>query len=76
MVGEIVHDGVLTHAAARRLARRLGPSHIVELRWPNALGERPEDALGKHVYLEMPVGRGEFEVRSIADGKLVLRPFP
>jgi hypothetical protein len=48
----------------------------VDLRWPNQFGDGPEDALGKHVYLEMPVGRGEFEVWSIADGKLVLRPFP
>jgi hypothetical protein len=73
---ELLYDGVLTHAAARRLARRRMPPYSVELRWPNELGEEPTDALGKHVVLDANGRRQEFSIEGCEGDKLFLRAFP
>ena len=70
---EIVELKVIT--APVRLKGRREPAWV-KLRWPNALGLQPDDALGKHVVFDTGEGRGEYSIDAVDGEKLMLRPFP
>jgi hypothetical protein len=47
----------------------------VEMKWPNVLGEQPEDALGKHIMIDLGHGPREHSVEACDGNKLILRAF-
>lgn len=65
---------VLTQPQARRLAkaRMMSAPKSVTLRWPNEIGEKPEDALGKMVRLSEGAATRYYEVLAIEGEKLIL----
>lgn len=69
---------VLSKPQARRIAveRMAGPVPSVTMRWPNELGEKPSDALGKMVRLTEYGKSRYFAIKAVEGDKLILSRAP